>query len=122
MYVDSQELQGSTDASQEEPQGAPGSLLELKRIDEVYDQRSGEWTTRESITTHDSKKEKDKYAAYAFTINRKFKPTNEKGMHTVTTSLDIKSEHLREVGMTVIGQVQGISWTSRPLKVSDLLI
>ena len=47
MYVDSEELQvmqEPRDATQEEPRGSPGSLLELKRIDEVYDSTSGEWT------------------------------------------------------------------------------
>ena len=75
---------------------------------------------REKDGDRDSKKEKDKHAVYAFTVNRRFQPTGDKGVHIVTTSLDIKSEHLREVGKAVIGQVQGISWTSRPLKVSAI--
>ena len=37
-------MQEPRDATQEEPRGSPGSLLELKRIDEVYDSTSGEWT------------------------------------------------------------------------------
>lgn len=99
-------------------QAPPGSLLEVKRIDETYDMRNGVWSTRDSVTPTSEKKDKDTYAAYVFTVNRRFQPTDNKGMHIVTTVLDVKSEHLREVGKSVIGQVQGISWTSRPLKVS----
>ena len=121
VYADTTELtDGKAEPSEEEPQGPPGSLLEVKRIDEIYETKTGEWTTRDSIVTHSSKKEKDKHAVYAFTVNRRFQPTGDKGVHIVTTSLDIKSEHLREVGKAVIGQVQGISWTSRPLKVSAI--
>lgn len=100
-----------------QPQAPPGSLLEVKRIDETYDMRNGVWSTRDSAAPTGTKKDKDTYAAYAFTVNRRFQPTDNKGMHVVTTVLDIKSEHLREVGKSVIGQVQGISWTSKPLKV-----
>lgn len=100
------------------PQAPPGSVLEVKRVDETYDQLNGKWSSRDRIIETGVKNGKDAYAAYAFTVNRRFQPKDNKGMHVVTTTLDIKSEHLREVGKSVIGQVQGISWTSKPLKVS----
>lgn len=100
------------------PQAPPGSVLEVKRVDETYDALNGKWASRDRIIETGVRDGKDTYAAYAFTVNRRFQPKDNKGMHTVTTTLDIKSEHLREVGKTVIGQVQGISWTSKPLRVS----
>lgn len=122
VYANFEQIESAAaDAGSDEtqPQAPPGSLLEVKRIDETYDMRNGVWSTRDSAIPTSAKKDKDTYAAYAFTVNRRFQPTDNKGMHVVTTILDIKSEHLREAGKNVIGQVQGISWTSRPLKVSS---
>ncbi|TDL27684.1 P-loop containing nucleoside triphosphate hydrolase protein [Rickenella mellea] len=93
-----------------------GTLLEVKRVDEVYDRKLNEWKLKDSIVTS-KKPKKDPYAAYAFTVNRKFLPTPDSTLHIIITTIDIKSAVLKKAGMEVVGQVQGISWTSKPLKV-----
>ena len=108
------------DTGEEKPDQAneaPGSLLEIKRVDEVYDRHRCEWIARDSIVPKVKRPSKDPYGAYAFTVNRRFNPTPDPTLHTITTTLDIKSEFLRKIGAEVIGQVQGVTWTTKPLKV-----
>ncbi|KLO17805.1 P-loop containing nucleoside triphosphate hydrolase protein [Schizopora paradoxa] len=93
-----------------------GTRLEIKRLDEIYDRTRSEWTKKDTV----ERKSKDKdgaYAEFAFTVVRKFNPTQEPTLHIITTTYDIRSIHLRKIGKDVIGQVQGISWTAKPLKV-----
>lgn len=91
----------------------------MKRVDEVYDRKSSEWILRDSITSHRKKRSNaDKYAPYAFLVHRKFNPTPDPTLHIITTTLDIKSKWIQKVGEQVIGQVQGITWTAKPLRVS----
>ena len=53
----------------------------------------------------------DPYADFAFTLHRAT-------LHTYRAYFDIRSEHLRKVFETAIGNLEGISWTALPLRVS----
>ena len=56
---------------------------------------------------------------YAFAVIRKFNHSQDGKTNTfnVTTVLQINSPELIAVGQDVIGHVQGISWTAKPLRV-----
>lgn len=95
-----------------------GTRLEIKRFDEIYDRNRSEWAKKDTV----ERKSKDKdeaYAEFAFTVVRKFNPTQDPTLHIITTTYDIRSAHLRKIGVDVIGQVQGITWTAKPLKVRN---
>ncbi|CAL1706451.1 unnamed protein product [Somion occarium] len=104
--------------------GDTGSVLEVKHIDEVYDMFTGQWSVKSTppSAVQSSTKEGGKYDAYAFTVIRKFQPTtmsrdNKATSYNVTKQLEIHSDHLKSIGQDVIGHVQGISWTAKPLRV-----
>lgn len=106
--------------------GEPGSVLEVKHIDEIYDMFSGQWTVRPTppSATASSKDKSGKYDAYTFTVIRRFNPAavtadRRATSYSVVKLLEIHSEELKKVGNEVIGNVQGISWTAKPLRVSD---
>lgn len=98
-----------------------GMRLEVKRLDEVYDRNRSEWTKRDTVPRK-SKNKDEAHAEFAFSVIRKFNPTQDPTLHLITTTYDIRSPHLRKMGKDIIGQVQGISWTSKPLKVTGLAI
>ncbi len=105
--------------------GDPGSVLEVKHIDEIYDMFSGQWTVRPTplSATEPHKDKSGKYDAYAFTVIRRFNPAamnadRKATAYNVVKLLEIHSEELKKVGKDVIGNVQGISWTTKPLRVS----
>lgn len=108
--------------------GDPGSVLEVKRLDEVLEPMSGKWNVKPTPVGVDSAKKIGKYDAYAFTVVRRFTPAGPIGRTTgshmtysVTKVLAIQSPELIKVGSTVIGQVHGVSWTAKPLRVSVAL-
>ncbi|KAI0075769.1 P-loop containing nucleoside triphosphate hydrolase protein [Panus rudis PR-1116 ss-1] len=105
--------------------GDAGSVLEVKHIDEIYDMLTGRWTVKPTPPDAVSapSKEGGKYDAYAFTVVRKFQPTSvnhdrKATAYNVTKLVEIHSEHLKNVGHAVIGNVQGISWNSKPLRIN----
>lgn len=109
--------------------GERGSVLEVKHIDEIYDMFTGQWTVKPTPpeAVEAPRKEQGKYDAYAFTVVRKFNPTNlnadrKATAYSVTKLIEIHSEELKEVGSEVIGHVQGISWTAKPLRVNPQTI
>lgn len=116
--------EGSTsrkdDPAKEEEVPRDGMRLDLRRIDEYYDRRKCAWVIRDTPAPK-KKSTTDKYAEFAFTLNRKITEVGEGIPPNIKTSFDIKSPYLKDVGMTVIGQVQGVSWTSKPLQVSRIL-
>ena len=109
--------------AEEVPEGPPGSVLEIKYLHEIHDAFKNQWTIRPappaSEDGEDKKNNSQKYNVYAFTIIRKFSHSQDGKMNTfnVTTVLQINSPELIEVGQDVIGHVQGISWTAKPLRV-----
>ncbi|KZT63010.1 hypothetical protein DAEQUDRAFT_325478, partial [Daedalea quercina L-15889] len=103
------------------PDAPPGTVLEVKQLHEVFDQMKHEYITKPAPaeSANEGKRDSSKYAAYAFTVIRRFIPTGQFGAKTynVTTFLEIHSAQLVEVGKEVVGQTQGISWTAKPLRV-----
>ena len=110
-------------AQEEVPEGPPGSVLEVKYLHEVHDVLKNQWSIRPAPpTTEDEKTKKNdgqKYNVYAFAVIRKFNHSLDGRTNTfnVTTTLQINSPELIKVGQDVIGHVQGISWTAKPLRV-----
>ena len=105
------------------PEGPAGSVLEIKYLHEIHDVFKNQWTIRPAPpATEDgqtTKNDSAKYNVYAFTIIRKFNHSQDGKVNTfnVTTVLQINSPELVKVGQDVIGHVQGISWTAKPLRV-----
>ena len=115
----------ATQAEDNVPDALPGTVLEVKHLHEVFDQMKHEYMIKPAPADsgNESKRDGSKYAAYAFTVIRRFVPTGQFGAKTynVTTFLEIHSAHLVEVGKEVIGQTQGLSWTAKPLRVRPLM-
>ncbi len=109
------------------PEGPPGSVLEIKYLNEVHDVFKNQWSIRPAPPPTDDEKtrknEAQKYNVYAFAVIRKFNHSQDGKTNSfnVTTSLQINSPELIKVGQDVIGHVQGISWTAKPLRVRSLL-
>lgn len=110
--------------------GEPGSVLEVKHLDEVLEPLTGRWDVKPTPRGGDlNSKKRDKYDAYAFTVIRRFSPAGPVGgrangmqmTYSVTKMLNIQSPELAKVGAEVIGHVQGVSWTAKPLRVSPAL-
>ena len=106
------------------PEGPPGSLLEIKYLHEIHDVLKNQWMIRPAPPqTEDGqgggRNDAQKYAVYAFTVIRKFNHSQDGKTNTfnVTTVLQINSPELVKAGQDVIGHVQGISWTAKPLRV-----
>lgn len=106
------------------PNGDPGTILQVKHLDEILDLTTGKWNVRPTPATVQSKQEENKYSCFAFTVVRRFLPSGNNGRngqasYTVTKLIDIQSEHLRKIGGEVIGPTQsGVSWTAKPLRVN----
>ncbi|KAH9934468.1 P-loop containing nucleoside triphosphate hydrolase protein [Epithele typhae] len=105
------------------PEGPPGSLLEIKYLHEIHDMFKNQWMIRPAPPASEdgsmAKNDATKYNVYAFSIIRKFNHSQDGKMNTfnVTTVLQINSPELVDVGQDVIGHVQGISWTAKPLRI-----
>ncbi|KAI1787039.1 P-loop containing nucleoside triphosphate hydrolase protein [Ganoderma leucocontextum] len=111
------------DVEEPVPEGPPGSILEIKYLHEIHDVFKNQWTIRPAPPhTEDSpgsKNDAQKYNVYAFAVIRKFNHSQDGKVNTfnVTTMLQINSAELIKVGQEVIGHVQGISWTAKPLRI-----
>ncbi|KAH9835014.1 P-loop containing nucleoside triphosphate hydrolase protein [Rhodofomes roseus] len=108
------------------PDAPTGTVLEIKHLHEVFDQMKHEYIVKPAPaeSANESKRDGSKYAAYAFTVIRRFIPTGQLGAKTynVTTFLEIHSAHLVEIGKEIVGQTQGISWTAKPLRVNPQIL
>ncbi|KAJ3558215.1 hypothetical protein NM688_g1055 [Phlebia brevispora] len=118
----------------------PGTVLKVKHLDEVLDPLTGQWNLKPTPPSEtNSTRKNGKYDAYAFTIIRKFTPVpsnqhaaapvfgkqahpRDGGSYTMTKLLEIHSSGLKEVGTKVIGQIQGVSWTAKPLRVNPQVL
>lgn len=122
----------STASQPEEPEeiatGDPGSVLEVKHLDEVLDSATGQWSVRPTPKQATTTPKKSKYEAYAFTVVRRFTPTGPAGRNTksptynVAKVIHLQSEELRAVCGKVIGRVHGVSWTAKPLRVAPQIL
>ncbi|EMD36673.1 hypothetical protein CERSUDRAFT_114625 [Gelatoporia subvermispora B] len=119
-------LREDGDAPQEDaaPEAEPGTLLEVKHLHETLDKFKSEWIAKPAPAEDvEESPDRSKWAAYAFTVIRRFNPVNAQGtLHNVTTTLQINSKELVKVGQEAIGQVPGISWTARPLRVDPQML
>ncbi|THH28748.1 hypothetical protein EUX98_g5449 [Antrodiella citrinella] len=125
------EAKGDKDAQEEEElaTGSPGSVLEVKHLDEVYDMFTGQWSVKPTPAAAVAQSNKDggKYDAYIFTVIRRFNPSTMSSdrkatSYTMTKVLEIHSEALKKVGKEILGNVQGISWTAKPLRVNPQIL
>ncbi|KAI0634500.1 P-loop containing nucleoside triphosphate hydrolase protein [Trametes polyzona] len=111
------------EAEETVPEGPPGSVLEIRYLHEIHDTFKNQWLLRPAPapTEEDkaAKQEGAKYTVFAFTVIRKFNYSQDGKANTfnVTTSLQINSPELVKVGQEVLGHVQGISWTAKPLRI-----
>ncbi|KAI0771305.1 P-loop containing nucleoside triphosphate hydrolase protein [Trametes elegans] len=105
------------------PEGPAGSVLEVRTLHQIHDQFKNKWVIKPAPpTTEDDKPSKNdgaKYTVFALTVIRKFNYSQDgkTNKYNVTTSLQINSPELIQVGKDVIGHVQGISWTAKPLRI-----
>ncbi|KAH9903164.1 P-loop containing nucleoside triphosphate hydrolase protein [Cubamyces lactineus] len=110
-------------AQEEIPEGPPGSVLVIKYLHEVHDSFKNRWIIKPAPKSSEedkaSKNDGSKYSVYAFTVIRKFNYSQDGKANTfnVTTSFQINSPELVKVGQDVIGNMQGISWTAKPLRI-----
>lgn len=118
-------LPGGEPAQEELPIGDPGTVLEVKHLDEVLDLATGQWNVKPTPLAQTSPAKKTgKYDCFVFTVIRRFTPANGIGRggkvtsYNVSKLIEIHSEELKQIGHKVIGQTQGVSWTTKPLRVS----
>ncbi|KDQ08103.1 hypothetical protein BOTBODRAFT_139298 [Botryobasidium botryosum FD-172 SS1] len=107
------ESDSESDTSSEDslPTEEPGSRLEYKHVDEVYDSSVGDYVLRDAAPR--LRKRDKAYAALSFTINRKFDYEDKNPVTTV----DIRSAALAAVGKAIIGNFNGLSWHVTPVQV-----
>lgn len=94
---------------QEIPESERGMKLEGKCVDLRFDRSTGRFLTEERKSFLNSS---DPYAANVFTLNRTI---DDAVVHRAY--FDIRSPYLRKIFEEKIGQVEGISWTAKPLRV-----
>ncbi|CCL99901.1 uncharacterized protein FIBRA_01926 [Fibroporia radiculosa] len=105
------------------PDAEPGTVLEIKHLHEVFDQMKHDYVIKAAPPQESSGEGKHgdvKYAVYAFTVIKKFIPNGNQSVKTfnVQTFLEIQSEPLISIGKEILGEVQGVSWTAKPLRVN----
>ena len=111
-----------TDAVPDIPESQIGMRLEPKCIDMRYDGISQSFVAEERETPLPvppgwaGPVSSDPYADYAFTLHR-----TSPIICSYKAYFDVRSPHLRRMFESIIGKVEGISWTARPLRVSQLL-
>ncbi|KAK6530179.1 hypothetical protein TWF694_003546 [Orbilia ellipsospora] len=93
-----------------------GSVLEYKRLDNLYDNKTYQFYLTETKTPEDHKE--DKYECYVFVVRRVFNRLNDYE-HTV---VDIKSLKLKAFFQEAFKNVHGLSWhDDKPTFTSDFL-
>ncbi|KAI8996643.1 P-loop containing nucleoside triphosphate hydrolase protein [Trametes punicea] len=113
----------SAQVVEEVPEGPQGSILEVKYLNEIHDTLKNRWIIKPAPQSTEEeqtgKNDGSKYTVYAFTVIRKYNYSQDGRANTfnVTTTLQLNSPELIKVGQDVIGNVPGISWTAKPLRV-----
>jgi hypothetical protein len=103
-------IHGGDDNSQHntnEESFLPGTVLEPKILDVVYDRQTGTWRDKDGEGFDCS------YVEYAFIVKRKFSEHEP----TVSTTIQLNSPRLIFYGSSVIGSRPGLSWTAKPCVV-----
>lgn len=111
-----------TNSDQAQVQTAPrGSRLEIKRVDEVYDASRQTFVVQEGYKSPEMDEKNEPFAEYAFLVWRRIAPSPSPAIFPTThTSIDVKSEYLKDLCQNIIGGFMGISWMSKPLRVRSL--
>lgn len=120
ILCNSNVLQANSDQAQ--VQTAPrGSRLEIKRVDEVYDASRQTFVVQEGYKSPEMDEKNEPFAEYAFLVWRRIVPPPSPAIFPTThTSIDVKSEYLKDLCQNIIGGFMGISWMSKPLRVRSL--
>ncbi|KAI0697369.1 P-loop containing nucleoside triphosphate hydrolase protein [Cytidiella melzeri] len=123
---------GDQEDEDEVPSGDPGTVLQVKLLDEVLNTSTGKWDVKPTPAgghTGPPTKKGNKYQCFAFTVVRRFTPaaavdrTGKVPSYTIAKFVEIHSDELRKIGGEVIGPVQGgVSWTAKPLRVTPQLL
>lgn len=107
-----------TDTVQTAPRG---SRLEIKRVDEVYDASRQMFVIQEGYKSADMDEKNEPFAEHVLLVWRKIVPPQSPAMPPTThTSIDVKSDYLKDLCQNVIGGFMGISWLSNQLRVRSL--
>lgn len=106
-----------------------GTLLDVKRLDLVWDQILGRWNTQDTPVVSEEEKAfvlEDPYKQYAFVYTTRYGGGN--GSVAIGSGsyphlgpipeIEIKSRWLRQACKEVVGKMPGVSWTAEPLVVS----
>lgn len=111
-----------TNDDQGQVQTAPrGSRLEIKRVDEVYDASRQTFVVQEGYKSPEMDEKNEPFAEYAFLVWRRIVPPPSPAIPPTThTSIDVKSDYLKDLCQNIIGGFMGISWMSKPLRVRSL--
>ena len=108
---------GGGDSSEGFDPSMRGTLLKVQRFETVYDHANNKYVVREiekePVVESNKLNSSDRNI---FNIWRRISPSMI-GAPSITTKIDIKSSHLRDICRDVIGGYKNISWTAEPLKV-----
>ena len=98
--------------------------LELKRIDKARIPTTGKWmvydTTEDGPARVSEAKLKGRYAEYAeyaFIVRRKIQQSPGSDVPTITTTILIQSDCLKQALKLVMKDVRNLSWNAQPFKV-----
>ena len=117
------------DIESPEDEDEKGSLLDVMRLDMVWNQMLGKWVQQDTLVVTPEEKVfmiEDPYKQYAFVYTTKYGGNN--GSSTTiggsyphigpVPEIEIKSRWLRQACREVVGKIPGVSWTIQPLIVS----
>ncbi|KAJ7160670.1 P-loop containing nucleoside triphosphate hydrolase protein [Mycena crocata] len=104
------------------PTVAPGSVLDVKRIDKIWNPDAREWTVEEhdDDLTAGSTANQDKYGdwrEYAFIFRQKIRQSRGDDAPTISTTFLIRSQFLRDMLYEVMEEYLNINWNAAMLKI-----
>ncbi|KAF8535885.1 hypothetical protein BDD12DRAFT_808201 [Trichophaea hybrida] len=88
-------------AKEAEGDGSRASVLEYKRVDELFDKELHDWDVRDTVPHSKT----DKYSSFIFTVRRIF----DYESRYVETLIDVKSTLLKDALSDIMGDIRGIS-------------
>ena len=102
-----------------------GRLLEIKRLDMVWEPMAHKYTIRDAVfTTEDRRlRSADAHKEFAFIFRQKIEDENKKRQTETLphegpiSEIEIKSPYIKQAAREVMGKVPGFSWTASPLIV-----
>ncbi|KAF8245455.1 hypothetical protein K440DRAFT_555778 [Wilcoxina mikolae CBS 423.85] len=88
-------------AKEGEGDGSRASVLEYKRVDELFDKELHDWDVRDTVPHSKT----DKYSSFIFTVRRIF----DYESRYVETLIDVKSTLLKDALSDIMGDIRGVS-------------